>query len=159
VLINLGLIESEREEYTRARALFEESATALRQVGDKLMLARALEEIAVVAQILKEENLVPSALEESLSLLREAEDTLAFAEWLEIRARIASLQGEAEQAARLHGAAAAQREQIGAPQAPDEAKLCERDLAAARAQLGEHWQATWEAGRSMSLEQAVAAAL
>jgi predicted ATPase/class 3 adenylate cyclase len=159
LLFELGLIRCQEGEYARAESLFQESAAALRQVGDKLLLAHALEEIAVVAQILGEPERVPDALAESLALLREADDKLALAEWLEIRARIASLRGEAERAARFHGAAASLREQIGAPQAPDEEKLCERDLAAARAQLGEQWQDAWQAGKSLSVEQALAAAL
>jgi predicted ATPase/class 3 adenylate cyclase len=158
VLLNLGLLHCERGELSTAKTLFEESVAGLRQIGDTLMLARVLEEIAVVAQVMGEEERVPTALAESLTLVREANDRLALAEWLEIRARIASLRGEAEAAAQFHGAAACLREEIGAPQAPDEVALCERDLAAARADLGDRWQVVWQQGKRMSVEQALAAA-
>ncbi len=72
-------------------------------------------------------------------------------------ARVAS---RAEQAARLFGAAAALRDAIGAPLPPSDQTDVDRGVAAARGAMGdEAFQAAWEQGRSMSLDQAVEEAL
>jgi hypothetical protein len=73
---------------------------------------------------------------------------------------LAALQGEAERALRLVGAASALRESIGQPLSSVEGAKLERMLEPARQQLGETGQAAaWSAGRAMSLEEAVSSAL
>ena len=63
-------------------------------------------------------------------------------------------------AARLLGAAAAQREALGAPQPADERADTERTVAPARAALGEGaWAAAFTAGQTLTLEAAIAEAL
>ena len=62
-----------------------------------------------------------------------------------------------EQAARVLGAAAALRDEIGVPLPPGDRDAYERDLAAVRTALGEAaLVAAWAEGRAMSLEQAIA---
>jgi len=59
-------------------------------------------------------------------------------------------------AARLLGAAAAIREQIGRPRERTDASACERTLASARTELGETaFDAAWEAGKHLTLEQVI----
>ena len=73
---------------------------------------------------------------------------------------MAAARGQAERAARLHGAAAALREQLGATVVPWEHPARERDLAAARAALEPAaFEAAWAAGAALPLEAAVAEAL
>ena len=75
-------------------------------------------------------------------------------------AGVAAARGQAERAARLHGAAAALREQLGATVVPWEHPAHERDLAAVRAALEpEAFAAAWAAGAALPLEAAVAEAL
>jgi hypothetical protein len=63
-------------------------------------------------------------------------------------------------AARLWGAAAALREQIGAPMWPIDRPEYERRVAACHTALGdEAFEAAWQAGRALSWEQAADAAL
>jgi predicted ATPase/DNA-binding CsgD family transcriptional regulator len=72
---------------------------------------------------------------------------------------LAAMRGESEGAARLLGAAAAQTETIGAPLRPAAQALFDRLAAAARASLGEAaFAAAWEAGRALTLDEAVAEA-
>jgi hypothetical protein len=69
-------------------------------------------------------------------------------------------EGQQERAARLFGAADALRTQIGVPIRPFQLPYHERVLEAVRETLGqENFTRAREAGRAMSLEEAVADAL
>jgi DNA-binding CsgD family transcriptional regulator len=77
---------------------------------------------------------------------------------LEGLADIASAQGEPTWAARLWGTSEAQREAYGTPLAAIYRAHYEQAVTAARTQLGEKsFDALWAEGRTMSLEQALAA--
>jgi hypothetical protein len=98
-------------------------------------------------------------MRESLAVLRELEDELGMAEWLEYQAQIAALDNNPPRAARLHGAAAAVRKELGAPLAPSEAANLERNVESARQALGDGWNEPWEAGTRLTLDRAIAYAL
>ena len=71
-----------------------------------------------------------------------------------------ALQGQAERAARLFGAAAALRAAHGIVLRPCDHALHERTLAAARGLLGgEAFAAAWAAGQALSQDGAIAEAL
>jgi non-specific serine/threonine protein kinase len=75
---------------------------------------------------------------------------------LEAAAALAAAEDEPIRALRLAGAANALREPIGAPLPPDWMSDLERQLAPARARLGESGAAVaWNAGRSLSIDRAV----
>jgi len=75
-------------------------------------------------------------------------------------ARVANVQGRADHAVLLYGAAATLRVAIGAPLPPTYRAAYEPDVAILRATMGEtHFAATWETGVMLSLEQAIALAL
>jgi non-specific serine/threonine protein kinase len=75
-------------------------------------------------------------------------------------ARLAAVTGQAEPATRLFGATAALRETLGAPMAPSDLSIFEPVLNGLRETLGEDgFVAAWAAGRQLSREEAVAAAL
>jgi non-specific serine/threonine protein kinase len=79
---------------------------------------------------------------------------------LEGLAAAAALDGEAQRAAQLLGAAAALHESVGFVLEPDQALVVDPAVDRARTQLGEEaFAATWEAGRALTLEQAIAYAL
>ena len=93
---------------------------------------------------------------ESLVLARETGQQREIAEYLGGLAGLATEQGQPERAARLFGAAEALRQSIGAPLPPTEWAAYERDVAVARARLGEDaFAAAWAEGWAMPLEQAV----
>ncbi len=70
---------------------------------------------------------------------------------------MAGAQGEPLRAAKLFGAAEALRAAINSVFAPADRAEYERNLAYSRTQLGEEaWQAAWEEGWIMTMEQAVA---
>ena len=73
---------------------------------------------------------------------------------------MAALAEKPGRAARLWGAAERLRQAIGCRPAPAARTTYERALAAARAQLGTaDFDAAWDSGRGMSLEQAIVGAL
>ncbi len=87
-------------------------------------------------------------------------DEDAVAECLDSLAGAAGMRGEGARAARLLSAASAAREIVGTPIRPVERERYERFVALSRHGLGdEAWQAAWEAGRAMSLEEAAEYAL
>jgi TPP-dependent trihydroxycyclohexane-1,2-dione (THcHDO) dehydratase len=75
-------------------------------------------------------------------------------------ASTAGVAGHGVRAARLLGAAMAQREALEAPQPANEQADVAQAVATARAALGEEaWAAAFAAGRALTLEEALAEAL
>jgi tetratricopeptide (TPR) repeat protein len=97
---------------------------------------------------------------ESLTLYKRVGDRVGIAACLEGLSCVAFAQGQMERATRLSGAAAALRDEIGAPLPPADRPAYERAVAALHTALGDDaFEAYWEAGRALSLEQAIAEAL
>jgi tetratricopeptide (TPR) repeat protein len=97
---------------------------------------------------------------ESLLLRRERGDMVTTAQSLEDLAALAGRQGQYERAVQLLGAAEALAAPTGHTLPIAVAEEYERTVAAARAALSEEaFSAAWEAGRALTLEQAVAYAL
>jgi non-specific serine/threonine protein kinase len=131
-LLNLGHLAKHQGEYEQAAALFEESLNLFLELGNKIDVAECLEGLAGVA-----------------AAERQAEG-----------GRHAAKDGKVDRAARLFGAAEALREIASSPLPPYRRADYDRDLAAARAQLGEEaFAAAWAEGRAMTMEQAIAYAL
>jgi predicted ATPase/class 3 adenylate cyclase len=154
-LNNLACVAHDRGDYPRARELLNEALEAYRETGDKYHTASALAELGMVTHRLQDHAGSEALMQESLTLLRELNDQVSFAQWLEMQASMAALEGRPERAARLLGSAAGVRDAAGAPlQAGEEARH-EHDLEGARASLGEGWSHHWERGKAMRLEEAV----
>jgi hypothetical protein len=99
-------------------------------------------------------------IEEALPLFREAAEPWSITQCLQGLAAVACDQDDARRAAQLLGAVEALREAIGSPLFPLERADYDRTSAAVRAQLdAATFAAAWEAGRAMSLEQAITYAL
>jgi hypothetical protein len=96
--------------------------------------------------------------EQSLALARELNDDWLCAYSLEGWAGVVAKQGKCTWAARLWGVAESLRERCGIPLPPDEREYYEPAVAAARTYLGEQaFAAAWAEGRTMTLEQVLAA--
>jgi DNA-binding CsgD family transcriptional regulator len=99
------------------------------------------------------------ACQEALAMSQALGQKNGLAFSLEEMAGIAGVQGQAQRATKLFGAAEALREAIGAPLPPGFRALYERVMVTARAHLGEAaFAETWAQGRAMTLEQAIAEA-
>ncbi len=156
-LSSLGLVAQEQGDYGAARGYFDESLAIRRELGDKHGIASALRNLGLVAWHLGDPARAAELLTESLILHRAQGSKSGIAGCLEGLARLAP---RPEQAARLYGAAAALREAIGAPLLPSDRADYERSVAAVRAALVDGaFQAAWNEGQTMTLEQAVQDAL
>jgi predicted ATPase/DNA-binding SARP family transcriptional activator len=159
-LSSLGNVARLRGEYEAARGFSEQSLAICRQLGDQRAIAILIGNLAKVA-CGQEDYVGARALrQESLTLFRQLGDQQGIAWSLEGAAAIAGAQNQPERGARLFGASEGLRGAIGSPLSPSERADCERHVAAARAALGEEaFAAAWEAGRAMSLDDAVTLAL
>ena len=148
----------------RARTLLEESLAFLRRQTYPLRignaLANTLARLGSIEYEMGRDARASKLYAESLELMRRFGFRAAAVDCLEGLARVAAMQGRPERAARLLGASAALRDEMGAPLAP--ASRADHDHAAnaARAALGEDaFAAAWAVGQAMSLEEAITDAL
>jgi predicted ATPase/class 3 adenylate cyclase/DNA-binding CsgD family transcriptional regulator len=145
---NTALAASQVEQ---ALALFQEMK---RQEGT----ARSLYALARVATVQQDYAHSQALYEQGVKVARESGDKLTIIPSLEGLASAVAAQGNHAWAAHLWGAAEALRETIGAPLPPVERAPYHQAVTAARTRLGGHAFATaWAEGRTMSLEQALAA--
>jgi predicted ATPase/DNA-binding CsgD family transcriptional regulator len=159
-LLDLGYEAYVRGELDRAETLFSDALPALQALGVTLGVCRTL---AALAHILRGRG----ALEQARSLYKEAlwiELVMHYLEYLgdglEGMAGLAVQNGDVVRAARLFGAAQAHREATGWTRYPFDEPAYRRDLGFARVQMDpQAWQAAWEEGCNMSLQQAVNYAL
>jgi DNA-binding CsgD family transcriptional regulator len=142
-----------------ALACYEEALVIFRDLVHPRGIARALHGIAYL--MFKKRDL-PGALvrtQEVLAMEWEQRWPLLFC-YQEDIADIAGRTGQPAAAARLYGAASAQRAKLGLPIDPPFRAEYERDVAVARQTLGEtDFAAHWTRGLSLTEEQAIAEAL
>jgi hypothetical protein len=116
--------------------------------------------VGLVALDQREYTRAEHALTESLRLGWQANMVWLAATHLDGIAGVAGGRGQMDRAARLFGAADALRSRIGTPIRLANRFRYEKDVAAIRAALGEAWfTASWNEGRAMTVDQAIAYAL
>ena len=156
----LGIVASAQGDYGAARALHEESLTILRQIGDRRGIANTLGNLGNVAYAQGAYGAARALYEESLTIRRLLGDRGGIAECLDGIARVAQGQGQPSRAARLGGAAASLHASLGSTRSPLEQADVDKVMTAARAALGEDaFAAAWDAGRTMTLDEAAEYAL
>jgi tetratricopeptide (TPR) repeat protein len=160
-LQNLAVMTYAQTDYPTARSLLEESLAIRRELGDRLGIARSLGNLGYVVFELGEYAAASALHKESLIIRRELGDQLGIAEALEGIASIAAVRSDCESAGCLWGASERLREEIGSPQQPIDLSKHEREIATARNSMGDDlaFDAAWQLGRHMMLEQVVAFAL
>ncbi len=159
-LPNLGCSAWYQGGYAEARALYEECLTIERQIGDQPGIAYSLTNLGRIARDEARLSEANGLFTESLILKRQLGTPWSTLYTLEEWAALAMAEGDAARAARLAGAAQAGREAISVSVLPEQSDTHERTLAGARTALGEDaFTAAWEAGRVMTLDEAVEYAL
>ncbi|HWQ11215.1 MAG TPA: tetratricopeptide repeat protein [Roseiflexaceae bacterium] len=147
-------------DHARAEALFAESLALRRKLGDRRGSTAVLANLSRATLARGDVARTRALIVECLALARELGYQQGFSWGLGEAAALASFQGQAEQAARLLGAAETLREASNIPIWPDDRARYEQIVAAVRAALGdEDFAAAWSAGAALTLEQAVAEAL
>jgi predicted ATPase/class 3 adenylate cyclase len=166
--VNLGHVALARGDYARAEALLEQTLALERETEGIAHAAWALCGLGTLACRHGAFDRAEALQQESLALRRERNDWWGISECLEGLAAAACGQGEQRRdqseavgcftrAARLLGAAAALRTSGGFPRSLLDREDVERATATARAALGDTaFEAAWEAGQAMTLDQAIA---
>jgi len=155
-----GDVAREQGDPVAARALYEKSLLIFRQLGDRWGIAGSLADLGNLAS---EQGAYPAAHslhQESLRILQELQHKRGIARLLESFACSAAAQSQPERSLRLAGAAAALRQSVGAPLAPDEQAKLEKGLEAARHALADAVRtAGWLEGWELPMERAIEEAL
>ncbi|MFL5735384.1 MAG: ATP-binding protein [Chloroflexia bacterium] len=159
VLNILGDISRITGDYARARPLYEESLDLYRQLHVRNDIPAAMHNLGYVALAEGDPAEARALLTEALDLHLDRKNRPGVLECLAGLAGVAAAEGHPERAARLFAASEALRQALDAPMWPAEQVDYDRNLAKARAQLDDaSWQAAWEAGRTLNIDQAVALA-
>jgi len=159
-LHNLGIAHAELGDTEMASACFEKAAQLGSDVGYDRIVAAALTSLGWVRLNQGNVERARAHFVESLRLTRaggEVQTTLTAVDGV---AAVAGYQGETTVAATLFCAASALRGARGLVVPDSEDEMRERHIDATRARADEiEWESAWTLGSSMSLEQAVEAAL
>jgi non-specific serine/threonine protein kinase len=160
VLARLGRVAFHAGDGERAKGLLDESLSLFSAIPSWHGRGIALHGLGLVAWRQGDAASAMAHLRESLAIWREQGDQVGITECLEGLAAVEAGTSRPARAARLLGAAAAQRAAIGAPLPPVERPGHDATVSAVRAALGEAtFAAAWAEGQAMPLEQAVAEAL
>ncbi len=160
VLGNLALIAWLRRDLGRSIELLEQALAIERETDNPVGIADALGNLAQVLGEAGQPDRAVHLHRDSLLLRRDVGDWLSMPYSLEGIASIAVIAGLVAPAVRLLGASEALREAIVAPRQPTDHASYDELVAQARDEIGEDaFAASWEEGRLMGRDEAVAAAL
>jgi predicted ATPase/serine/threonine protein kinase len=152
-----GDVVRDQGDSAAARALYEQCLAIFRELGDPWGIAGTLADLGTLA---REEGNYPAAsslYRESIKLFQELDHKRGIARLLECFAcSAAKVQIEAGRSLRLAGAAAALRQNIGAPLTPAEQAKLEAGLHPARQALtNTAGEAAWLEGWALPVEKAI----
>lgn len=155
---NLGGIARERGDLGLAKARFEESLACAQRAGNYYIAATITLNLALVARQRGEP--AAAGFRDALAIHHALGERLWVAYALAALGGLAGERGHPQRAARLLGAADALVIGTGATLERTDQIVFDADVETAREALGEaDFAAAWDAGRALSLEQAVAEAL
>ena len=144
----------------RAAAYYEEGLTVVREVGDRIGIVVLLDNLGATFRAQGDHQRAHAAYSEALAIqqdMRNSEDVVYSLNGL---AGVALDRGRPRQAARLFAASAALAEKTGVVIDLVDRDQVLRDVAAARAQLGEKaYGAAWKDGQSLPIDAALAEAM
>ena len=159
-LVYLGLAEQYAGDLSSARRRFEECLPIARRFGDRHLIAMTLNMLGQLAVQQGAHDEARRLLTEVLLLAQEVGNVRRQSLSLSAVATLAKSEGALELAIRLDAAAQAAARSVGTVRAAPARAITDREIAEARAALGEPAATeAREAGRRMPLELAVAEAL
>jgi predicted ATPase len=151
-----GDVAHDQGDSDAARTLYEQGLAIFRQVDDRWGIAGTLADLGSLAREKGDYATARSLYRESINFFQELNHRRGIARLLEYFACLAAAQLEAERSLRLAGAAAAIRQNIGAPLTPAEQAKLETSLQAARQTLPNKVGATaWLEGWALPAERAI----
>ena len=161
VLLNLGNVAVTRNDFVSAHHLTEESLTLYRQVGSLLGIANGINNLGNLAEKQGEYLRAQALYQQSLVIYADLGSRGSVVISFDGLAVTAIGMTKPIVAARLMGAAQRLREEIGSPVPPREQVEFDQQLTTARALLAADaaFDAAWQEGRAMTMEQAIDLAL
>jgi tetratricopeptide (TPR) repeat protein len=159
-LMNMAMADRELGDLTAARELYEASEAIYQELGDQRSTARASREAAIIMCDQGDYEGAQSLLKKSLASFLKLGDRTNICDALYGLA-YAFLLPDPRRAAILWGAGGRLREEQGVQAPPMYRSREDREVAAARAALGDDtaFDLAWQEGRAMNFEQAVGFAL
>jgi len=155
-----GDVARDRGDASAARELYGQGLAIFRELGDRWGIAGTLADLGSMAREERDFSAAHSLYRESLKIFQELEHKRGIARLLECFACAAAAQYHSERALRLAGAAAALRQNIGAPLTPAEKAKLEANLKCTRPGLSETSStAAWLEGWELPVERAIEEAL
>ncbi len=156
----LGIVARHLGDFERAAVLTEESLARARVLGNERLIANGLASMGILEALQGHNQRAATLLRESLVLFQKLKFKLRIAGNFVDLARVARAEGQFEFAARLLGAAQTLYKELGIVLSPSQQSTFSQDVTAVCAGLGEEaFTAAQDAGRTMTLDQAVAYAL
>ena len=157
-IFHLGAVALLQGDVALARSLLEESLVLFKEMGERGRIAEVFLGLGSISFSQGDYAVARTLMEESLEICRELDLKWDIAACLEGLAAVVAAQGEPVRAAWFMSAAQALREAIGMPLPSLLHAMHEFTIASVHAQLGEQaFAVAWAEGRSMTLEQALAA--
>jgi predicted ATPase len=152
----LGDVARDQADSAAAREFYEQGLTIFRELGDQWGIAATMADLGSLAREQTDYSAARSLYRDSLRMFRELEHKRGIARLLECFACLAAAQQEAGRSLRLAGAAAALRQNIGAPRPLAEQAKLEAILDTARKTLTDAaGTAAWSEGWAMPIEKAI----
>jgi predicted ATPase/DNA-binding CsgD family transcriptional regulator len=156
----LGEIARYNGDDARARRAYEECLAVCQRTGERRRIVFIFENLAYIAMHGGDVERAGALGRQGLQLACEMDHRLEMAKTLPILAWVMGMSGQPERAIRLLGASDSALERMGAFHQLNDKREVDAMIAAVRAQLDEAaFQAAWDEGRTLTLEQAVALAL
>jgi predicted ATPase len=151
-----GDVARDQRDFAAAQALYEQSLALFRELGDRWGIAGTLADLGNLAREQRNYAIAQSLYRESIKMFQELEHKRGIARLLECFACSAAAQLQAERSLCLAGAAAALRQNIGAPLTPAEQAKLEATLNPARLALtNTAGTAAWLEGWALPVEKAI----
>lgn len=155
-------IPRHRGDYGRARQITERALTLAQQQGDRVTMYSSLFNLASIAQLQNDYDEALRQFRQALALADEVGDIGNILPCLSGIAEVAVAQGDVTYAVRLWGAAESLLERSEAAiytYAPDQEQVTQAIKKAQQQISDSAWQALWQEGRALTLEQVVGQAL
>src|SRR6266850_1802331 len=151
-----GDVARDQGDSAAAQTLYEQGLAIFRELGDRWGIAGTLADLGSLARDQRNYSRAHALYRESIKIFQELEHKRGIARLLECFACSAAAQVHAERSLRLAGAAAALRQNIGAPLTPAEQVKLEASLDPARQAMTNTAGATaWLEGWALPVEKAI----
>jgi predicted ATPase/class 3 adenylate cyclase len=156
-LSNLGLLAMRHNDFESAISLFEEAIEIDRRHGNEWGIAIGLSNLSAAVLDTGDVTRAELLVREAVPILRRIGERDTLADCLERGVAIASVREQWTRAARLAGAAAALREDIGSPLIESDRAKHDANIELSRSALGEHeFDAAADEGRRLADHEAIA---